>query len=311
VGVLNRRAAESGGKAPCRHMETTAQPTLPRGPGIGRLRKEPVGHVEQPGARLQLIVTPPATTLAGADRMRSRPARQQIPAQPLGTLGDQGGDRRPERVPIQPAQCPCAHPAHPAVQRGAVRMARAQVLHRPPQSHVRQLGIAVDRADRLDHRQRVTLERKDLGGKHPIAMCAEPASAQRHGCGAVLDPVLDPPQSPPLHPLRGVPQPLRLPAVWAGDVVAHAFPLDGCRLQRIIRDGNGNWDSTLSDSPRGTGAPTPVPHFLQKATTLPLQPSLRKALVHNRALMSLSISFSLGGNPEPVRRVLPMSLRGH
>jgi hypothetical protein len=79
------------------------------------------------------------------------------------------------------------------------------------------------------------------------------------------------------------------------DLPADRFAFDSRSQKSIIRDGDGNWDSTLSGSPRGTGVSAPVPHFFQKAETLSLQPTPRKQLVHNRALMSMSFSiFSPG-----------------
>jgi hypothetical protein len=100
-------------------------------------------------------------------------------------------------------------------------------------------------------------------------------------------------------------------AMGTRNLLADRFAFDSGRQQGTIRDGDGNWDSTLSGSPRGTGVRAPVPHFFQKAETLSLQPAPCKQLVHNRALMSMRSSISAPGNPEPVRRVLPVSPSCH
>jgi hypothetical protein len=96
------------------------------------------------------------------------------------------------------------------------------------------------------------------------------------------------PLRPPHHRSAGKDQRANRATRRTNHPLADRFAFDGYSLQGIIRDGDGNWDSTLSGSPRGTGVLAPVPHFFQKAETLSLQCLPRKQLVHNRALMSMS-----------------------
>jgi hypothetical protein len=282
-------------------MKTRRQPLLPGRPGIGRLRKEPVGHVEKPGAGLQLFVTPTATTLGGADRMRLCPTRQQVRVQSLGALGDQRGDRWPLPVPIQSPQGPCAESAQPAVQSRRMRMATHEP-HRLPQADRGPLRIGIRRAGRFHHRARVALVGRDLDRQNPKAFPADLAPTQWHRRLTILNAATARPPRAPCHPPAQITQHAHRPATRTRNLPADRLAFDRRSLQGIIGDGDGNWDSTLSGSPRGTGARTPVPHFLQKARTLSPQPAPRKQVVHNRARMSMSFSISSSGNPEPVRR---------
>jgi hypothetical protein len=291
--VLNRRAGQSGRKAPGGHMKTRLQPLFPRRPGIGGLREEPVGRVEKPGAGLQLLVALRAAVLARRNRIRPGPRRRQFPVQALGALGDQGGDRRPQPMPIQPAQCPCAHCAQPAMQGGRMGSVLTQPRHRLPQAGRRAVYVRIRRAGRFHHRPRVALVGGDLSRQDAEALPAYGAAALRHRRLAVLDAATARPARSPRHPPAGIDQRAHRTAGRTRNQPANRFAFDGRGFQRIIRDGDGSWDSTLSGSPRGTGVRAPVPHFLQKVATLSLQRLSRKQLVYNRALMSMSFLSSL------------------
>lgn len=298
-------------------MKARLQPLLPRRPGISGLREEPAGRVVEPGAGFQLLPAPRASVLARRNRIgrplgeSAVPLRRQLPAQDSGAFGDQGGDRRPLPMPIQSPQCPRAQGAQPAVQRGRVWSALAQPRHRLPQ---RDRGVALIRvrgAGRLDHRPCVALAWSDLDGQNPHPPLADRAAAFRHRRRTMDDAASPWPLRPAHHPATGINQRANGATGRACNPPGDRFAFDGCGLQGIIRDGDRNRNSTLSGSPRGTGARTPVPHFFQKARTLPLQRLPRKQLVHNRALMSMSFSIFSSQHTEPVRRVLPVSLSCH
>lgn len=142
----------------------------------------------------------------------------------------------------------------------------------------------VGRAGCLNHLPRVALERRDLNRQHPTALLAHVATAQRHRRLAILDDAAARPPRPPRNPAREVAQDPDRPALRTRNPKADRFAFDSRSRQGIIRDGDGNGDSSLSSSPRGTGASTPVPHFLQKAKTLLPQPPPCKAVVHSRQL---------------------------
>ena len=284
-------------------MKASLQPTLPGRPGIGGLWEAPAGRIEKPGARFQLLAALNAAALGGRDRLRLRPACRQIQTQPLGTLGDQRGDRWSQALPIQAPQGPCAESAQPAVQGGRMRMVLAQSYYRLPQRDRRTIRGGIGCAGRLDDWPCVTLVRRDLHRQHAHPLLAHAAAALRHRRLPVLYPATP-------WPTRSSGQPSASPDQRANGATDR-FAFDSRGLQGIIRDGDGSWDSTLSGTPRGTGVLAPVPHFLQKTSTLPPQPPPRKPLVHNPALMSMSFSVFSSGNPEPMRRVLPVSLRCH
>lgn len=298
-------------------MKTRLQPLLPGRPGISRLRKEPASRVEKPGAGLQLLTTLTASELVRRNGMSrplgksARPARQQLQAQSLGALGDQRAHRRPQPVPVQSAQRTGSKAAQPAMHRGRVWGIPAQTHHRLPQADSRTALGDVRGASRLDHRPRVALAWSDLHGQDPHPPPATRTAAFRQRRLAVLHASAAWPARSPRHPSACINQRADGATRRTCNPLADRFAFDGRRLQGIIRDGDGSWDSTLSGSPRGTGARTPVPHFFRKAETLPLQPAPRKQLVHNRALMSMRSFVSSSVPPEPVRRVLPVSLRCH
>ena len=283
-------------------MKTRFQPTLPGRPGIGGLREQPATHLEQPAAGFQSVAALEAAVLGRRDRMRLRPTRQQVRVQSFGALGDQRGDRRSQPAPIQTPQGSCPQPAQPAVQRCRVRMSGTHASNRLPQAGRGPLRVGIRRAGRFHYRPRVALVRRELHRQNPKALPAERASAQRHRCLTVLDPATARPPRAPRHPATKIHQRSDRQAMGTRNLSADCFAFDSRGFQGIIRDGDGNWDSTLSGSPRGTGVSAPVPHFFQKARTLSLQPPPRKQLVHNRALMSMSFSISSSGNPEPVWR---------
>jgi len=298
-------------------MKTRLQPLFPCRQGVGSLRKEPAGRVEKPVAGLQLLTALTAAALAGGDR-RSQPLgesggplRLQTPPQALGGLGDQRGHRRPQPVPIQSAQCPCAESTQPTVQSGWMGSALAQSCHRLPQANRRAFLGGVCRARRLDDRPCVALVRRDLDGQDTQTLPTDRADALRHRRRTMHDAARRRPVRPTHHRSAGKDQRADSATRWTDNPLADRFAFDGRGLQSIICDGDGNWDSTLSGSPRGTGALTPVPHFFQKARTLSPQRLPRKQVVHNRALMSMSFSVFSSEHPEPVRRVLPVCLRCH
>jgi len=292
-------------------MKTRLQPMLPGRPGVGGVREQPAGRGEKPGAGFQPVTALDAAILVGGNGMGMRPGGQQPAAQTLGAFGDQGGHRRPQPVPIQPAHDPCAESAQPAVHGGGVRMAFAHAPDRLAQAGRRPLCVGIRRTGRFHHRPRVALVGRDLNGQDAQTLLADGADALRHRRLAILDAPTARPARSPRHPSAGPDQRANGATRWTRNLLADRFAFDSRALQGIICDGDGNWDSTLSGSPRGTGVCAPVPHFLQKAETLPLQDPPRKQLVHNRALMSMSFSVFSSEHPEPVRRVLPVSLRCH
>lgn len=282
--LLNRRAGKSGGEAPSGHMEASLKPTLPRAPRMGTLRKEPVGRGEESGAGLQPFLALWASVLGGRDRKALLPPREDLASQPGAALGDQRRDGRtaPSHLPAPERACP--QPAQPAVQGGTMRMPWSHQRHGLLQTQLGQLRVGVRRAGRLDYGPGVALERSDLGRKDPKPPPAELAAAQGQRRLTVLDAAAPRPARPPFHPLRGVSQTTDSSAMRAGNLDANVFALDRRGTQGTITDGDGNGDRLLSGSPRGTGAPSPVPHFFQKSHTLPRQPTLCKALVHNPPL---------------------------
>jgi len=298
-------------------MKARLQPLLPRRPGISGLREEPAGRVVEPGAGFQLLTALRASVLARRNRI-SRPLgesdvplRRQLPAQDFGAFGDQGGDRRPLPMPIQSPQCPRAHRAQPAVQRGRMWSVPAQTHHRLPQADSGTVLGSVRGASRLDHRPRVALACSDLHGQDPQPPLANGATAFRQRRRAVFHASAAWPARSPRHPSAGIKQHADGATRRTRNPCTDRFAFDGRGLQSIICDGDRSWDNTLSGSPRGTGVCAPVPHFFQKARTLPPQHLPRKQLVHNRALMSMSFSVFSSEHPEPVRRVLPVSLTRH
>jgi len=312
--VLNRRAGESGGKAPGGHIEAGLQPALPRCPGVGGLRKEPAGRLEKPGASPQLLAALGAAVLARRDRLRLGPARQHVAAQTRGTFGDQGSHGGPERVPIQPPKRPGAQATQPAVQGGRMRMACAQARDRLAQAFGGSVRGGVGRAGRLDHRPRVTLEGRDLQGQDAEASAADGAAAQRHRRRTRLDAATARPVRPPRHPTGSVDQRPDRPACQTPNLGANRFAFDGNGPQGIIRDGDGNGDRLLSGTPRGTGvgrtrtslppeSPNATPATPSPQTTcspLAAHPPASPSDAPSQVSMSFSISSS--GNPEPVRR---------
>lgn len=214
-------------------------------------------------------------------------------------------------MPIQSSQRPCAHGAQPAMQGGKMWSVLAQPRHGPPQTARGGALIRVYGADRLDQRPCITLAWSDLHGQHAPPPLADGAATLRHRRLPVLHAAMPRPTRSSRHPSAGINQRANGATRRTNNLLADRFAFDSRGLQGIIRNGDGNWDNTLSGSPRGTGARTPVPHFFQKAETLSLQPAPRKQLVHNRALMSMRFSIHSSGTSEPVRRVLPVSLRCH
>ena len=296
---MNRRAGEAGRKAPGGHMKAGLKPALPRRPGVGRLREQPASRLEDSGASLQLLATSQAAALAWGDRLRLRPPRPQFALQACGAFRDQGRHGWPDGVPIQPPQGPCSESAQPAVKGRGVRMARAQARDRLAQAFHGPFYGGVGRAGRLNHRPRVTLERRDLNRQNPEAFLADGAAAHGHRGLTILDAAAARPPRSPCGPTGEVDQHADGPAIRTKNIGADRFAFNRSGRQGIIRDGDGNGDNTLSGSPRGTGALSPVPHFLQKAKTLPLQPSPCKRLVHKRRLMSMSFSVSSKRNLSP------------
>ena len=203
---------------------------------------------------------------------------------------------------VQSPQAPCAKTAQPAVQRRRVRTAGTHAPDGLAQAGRGPLRVGVRRTGRFHHRPRVALVRRDLDRQNPQALPADRAPTQRHRRLTILNAAPARPTRAPRRPLAQVHEHADGSATRTRNCPADRLAFDSRGLQGIIRDGDGNWDNTLSGSPRGTGAPTPVPHFFQKARTLSLQDPLRKQLVHNRALMSMSFSFFASGHPEPVRR---------
>ena len=269
-------------------MKVSLQPFLPRRPGVGRSRKEPVGGVEKPGASLQPVAALRAPVLARGDRIRLRPAPSQLVAQARGAFRDQGGRRRPGIVPIQPPQGPGTEPAQPAVESGRMRRPVTQPLHRLAQAFRGSVWGHVRRAGCFNHRPRVALERRDLHRQYPKASPADLAPAQRYRRLTLIQSAVARPQRTARNPAGKVDQRADGPAMWTKNLRADRFAFDSRGLQGIIRDGDGNRDSKLSGSPRGTGVDAPVPHFLQKAKTLLPYPLSCKPLVHCRPRMSLS-----------------------
>ena len=298
-------------------MKTGLEPSLPGRPGIGGLREESAGRVEKPHAGFQPLTALDAAVLAGRDRI-SRPLGEsgcpvclQFPAQALGAFHDQRGDRRPQPVPVQSTQHPRSQATQPTMQRGGVRMSHSHAPDCLSKAGGVLRRLQIRRAGRLNHRPRVALVGDELNRQDAQAPLAYGADALRHRCLAVLHPTMPWPTGTPCDKPASINQRANRQAIRTRNLLADRFTFDSCGQQGIIGDGDGNWDSTLSVSPRGTGARTPVPHFFQKALTLPLQPPPRKQVVHNRALMSMSFSLFSSEHPEPVRRVLPVSLRCH
>jgi len=214
-------------------------------------------------------------------------------------------------MPVQPPQGPRADGAQPAVQRGRMWSVPAQTHHRLPQADSGTVLGGVRGASRLDHRPRVALAWSELHGQDPHPPLADRATAFRQRRLAVFHASAAWPARSPHHPSTGINQHADGATRRTRNPCTDRFAFDGRGLQSIIRDGDRSRDSTLPGSPRGTGARTPVPHFFQKAETLSPQRLPRKHLVHNRALMSMSFSVFSSEHPEPVRRVLPVSLTRH
>ena len=286
-------------------MKARLQPLLPGRAGIGGLREESAGRVEEPGAGFQLFTTLTAAALVRRNRKRLGPLRLQFPAQAFGAFRDQRGHRRPLPVPIHAAQGSRAQPTQPAVQAGRIGMPSAHGPDGLPQTAARLRRGEVRRARRLDHRPRVALVRRDLHWQDAETLPAGRADALRHWRLAILDTPTPRPPRAPRPPSAGKHQRAHGATARTGNSRADRFAFDGRGPQGIIRNGDGNWDSTLSGSPRGTGALTPVPHFFQKARTLSPQRARRKQLVHNRALMSMSFSSFSSGNPGLMRSGRP------
>jgi len=158
-------------------------------------------------------------------------------------------------------------------------MTLAHARNRLAQALCRAVRSGVDRAGRLNHRSGVALERRDLNRQNPEAFPASLAAAQRHRRLAILDAAAARPTRSARDPTGKVDQRADRPAMRTKNLRANRFAFDSRGRQSIIRDGDGNGDRLLSGSPRGTGASTPVPHFLQKAETLLPQASQRKPLV--------------------------------
>jgi hypothetical protein len=171
--------------------------------------------------------------------------------------------------------------------------------------------VGVRGAGRFHRRPRVALVRRDLHRQDPQALPADRAPAQGHRRLAMLEAPRAGPNRPSHRPSAKINQRADRQAIRTRNLPADRFAFDGRGQKGIIRDGDRSWDSTLSGSPRGTGVRAPVPHFLQKAKKLSLQPPSGKELVYNPALMSMSSSVCSSGNPEPVSRVLPVRLRSH
>jgi len=271
-------------------MKTRLQPLLPRRPGIGGLRKKPAGRVEEPSTGFQLLAALRAVVFARRNRIWLVPLRRQFRQENFGTFGDEGGDGWPLPMPIQSPQPTRSQCAQPAVQRGRMGRRLPQACHRLPQRDARPLRGGIGGAGRLDDRPGVTLAWSDLHRQDPQSPLAGAAAAFRHRRQPMLNAAGHRPLRPAQQPPTGVNQRANGATQRADNPRADRFVFDGRGLQGIIRDGDGNWDNTLSGSPRGTGVRAPVPHFFQKARTLSLQRLPRKPLVHNRPLMSMRSS---------------------
>jgi len=73
-------------------MKARLEPMLPRAPGVGVLRKQPLRRVEEPGTSLQLVVASWTAILACRDRLRLRPPRQHVAVQSRVAFRNQGRD---------------------------------------------------------------------------------------------------------------------------------------------------------------------------------------------------------------------------
>lgn len=252
--LLNRRAAQPGWKAPGGHMKTRFQPPLPCRPRIGDAGKEPAGHVKEPCARLQPLTTREAAVLVRRDRMGLYPVRQQLRAQALGAFREQGGNGRPLAVSIQSAQGPCTEPTQPTVQGTRMRRGGAQEPDSLPQGGPRSIGGDVRCTRGLDHRPRVALVRRDLNRQDAPTPLADRATTLRYRRLAILDVLTAWPTRASRQPAARPDQRPHSPTPRTWNLPADRFAFDGRGFQGIICDGNGNWDSTLSGFPRGTGA---------------------------------------------------------
>ena len=249
--MLNRRVAEPGWKAPCRHMKADLQPFLPCAPRVCLLGEESPGCVEKPHTGFQLLPAAVASIFAGRNVVSPGPPCGQPAGQTMCAFADQCADRQ-VALPVQSSQCPGAKSAQPAVQRGAVRMPVAHQLHCFMQAL--RSGHDIGGAGRLDYRQGVTLVWGYLDRQDAEPSSAESAPAFGHRCIAVLNLSLSRPPRTALYQPRRVRQTAGLSAGRTSNLMTDIFAFDCGGLQGIICDGDGNGDNTASASPRGAGA---------------------------------------------------------
>jgi hypothetical protein len=278
-------------------MKARLEPMLPRAPGVRVLSKESPGRVEEPGASLQPLVALLTAILARTDRLWLHPPRQHFAPQSRVAFRDQGSDGQGLPAAVQSPQSTRAQASQPTMHSGGMRMALAHARNRLAQAFCRPVRSGVDRAGRLNHLPCVALERRDLDRQNAEAFPARLAAAQRHRRLAILDAAAARPTRSTRDPAGKVDQRADRSAMRTKNLRANRFAFDSRGRQSIIRDGDGNGDRLLSGSPRGTGAFTPVPHFLQKAETLLPQPPLRKPLVqqppaHEHELFYLRLAES-------------------
>jgi hypothetical protein len=158
-------------------MKARLEPMLPRAPGVGVLRKEPLGRGEEPGASLQPLVALCTAILARRDRLWLRPPRQRFTPQSLVAFRDQCRDGQGLPAAVQSPQRTRTQAFQPTMHSGGMRMALAHVRNCLAQALCRPVCGGVDRACRLNHRSCVTLERRELNRQDPEAFPAGLAAA--------------------------------------------------------------------------------------------------------------------------------------
>lgn len=168
-------------------MKVVLKPAFPGKKGMRALWEKPAGGGEEPGARFQLFVTLCAFVFFAGNCRPFSPRIEQISLKVPARLRDQRRDRQVAGGFIQPPHNSFSQPPAPAVQRTAVWMTMPHMTDRLFKAQMRQVRVRIGRATCLDHRQRISLERRDLHRQHAKTPFAHVAAAQRYRREMILD----------------------------------------------------------------------------------------------------------------------------
>lgn len=192
---------------------------------MGGLGEDMRSACEKACAALQLLGALLAPVLLWRYRAGLGPESGKLTVVLCARLGDQGAHR--ERLAlVQEPQSPFAKPTYPTVQRGVMRMPRAQPANTPAQRDARKLGVAISRTRGLYDFPREVLERRDLYRKNAITPMTDRTAAQRDRRRTMLYASACGPTRTTFHPTGCVNQPTDDFAARAENLGTNIFALD-------------------------------------------------------------------------------------